>query len=142
MPHIVVVADSSRARIFTRDTVKLPLNEVETMTHPEGRLHEKDLVSDAPGKGAGKGGAGDHAFQDKVKPKEQETIEFAKRVADYLDASRKANKLNHLFIIAAPAFLGELRSHLSSETAGKIVLEVNKNLTQHSIEDITKHLSA
>lgn len=142
MPHIVVVADSSQARIFTRETVKLPLNEIETMTHPEGRMHEKDMVSDLPGKGTGKGGAGDHAFQGKVNPKEQEVIEFAKRVADYLDDARKSNKLNHLYIIAAPAFLGELRSHLSSETAGKIALEVNKNLTQQSVKDISSHLSA
>lgn len=140
MPHIIVVADSTRARIFTRDTVKLPLNEIETMAHPEGRMHEKDMVSDLPGKIAGKGGGGDHAVQVKVKPKEQEVNEFAKRIADYLDTARKANKLNHLFIISPPAFLGELRAHLSPETAGKIALEVNKNLTQHSIEDINSHL--
>ena len=142
MPHFVVVADSTRARIFTRDTVKVPLNEIETMAHPEGRMHEQDMVSDLPGKVAGKGGGGDHATQDKVKPKEHEIIEFAKRIADYLDAARKANKLNHLYIVSPPAFLGELRSHLSSETADKIALEVNKNLTQHSIDDISAHLSA
>lgn len=142
MPHIIVVADSTRARIFSRDTVKLPLKEIETMAHPEGRMHERDMVSDLPGKVAGKGGAGDHTTEDKVKPKEQEVIEFAKRIADYLDAARKANKLNHLYIISPPAFLGELRSQLNSETAAKIALEVNKNLTQHSVEDISNHLSA
>ena len=52
------------------------------------------------------------------------------------------NKLNHLYIIAAPAFLGELRAQMNSETLGKIALEVDKNLTQHSVEDIQKQLSA
>ena len=141
MSHIIVVADSSRARIFTADTTHSPLNEIETMAHPEGRIHEQDMVSDLPGKGSGKGGAGDHSFQGKVEPKKQEMVMFAKRIADYLDSTRKDNKMNKLYIIAAPAFLGELRSSLSPETSEKVVFELDKNLAHHSVEDISKHLS-
>ena len=137
---MIVVADSARARIFTADSAHSPLNEIETMAHPEGRMHEQDLVSDMPGKDLGKGGGGDHAFQEKIEPKEQEVIEFAKRVADYLDDARKANKLNKLLLVAAPAFLGELRTQLSNETSEKVVFELDKNITHHSIEDIRKHL--
>ncbi len=142
MEHMmIVVADSTRARIFTVDSAHSPLNEIETMAHPEGRVHEQNLVSDLPGKGSGKGGGGDHAYQEKIEPKREEMIEFAKRIADYLDETRKANKLNKLVIIAAPAFLGELRTHLSSETSEKIVFELDKNLAHHSEEDIRSHLS-
>lgn len=141
MSMMIVVADSARARIFTADSAHSPLNEIETMAHPEGRMHEQGMVSDMPGKDSGKGGGGDHAFQEKIEPKEQEMIEFAKRVADYLDDTRKANKLNKLLLVAAPAFLGELRTHLSNETSEKIVFELDKNLAQHSIEDIRQHLS-
>ena len=138
---MIVVADSSRARIFTADSDRSPLNEIETMAHPEGRMHEQNMVSDMPGKDAGKGGGGDHSFQEKVEPKKEEMIEFAKRVADYLDDARKANDLNKLILVAAPAFLGELRNHLSKETSEKIIYELDKNLAQHDVEDIRKHLS-
>jgi len=138
---MIVVADSSRARIFTVDTAHSPLNEIETLVHPEGRMHEQDMVSDLPGKDAGKGGAGDHAFQEKIEPKEHEMIAFAKRIADYLESARKANQLKKLVIIAAPEFLGELRKHLSTETSEKIVYELDKNIAHHSEEDIRKHLS-
>ena len=141
MTMMIVVADSSRARIFTADSARSPLNEIETMAHPEGRMHEQDMASDMPGKDAGKGGGGDHAFQEKIEPKEQEMIMFAKRVADYLEGARKANKLSQLIIAAAPEFLGELRTHLSSETSEKIVFELDKNIAQHSAEDIRQHLS-
>ena len=142
MKHMmIVVADSTRARIFTIDSAHSPLNEIETMAHPEGRVHEQNLVSDLPGKSSGKGGGGDHAYQEKIEPKREEMIEFAKRIADYLDETRKANNLNKLIIIAAPAFLGELRTHLSSETSEKIVFELDKNLAHHSEEDIRSHLS-
>ena len=141
MTMMIVVADSARARIFIADSARSPLNEIETMAHPEGRIHEQDMVSGMPGKGAGKGGGGDHAFQEKIEPKEQEMIMFAKRVADYLDDARKANNLNKLILVAAPAFLGELRTHLSSETSDKIVFELDKNIAHDSVEDIRKHLS-
>ena len=141
MKTMIVVADSSRARIFTADSAHAPLNEIETMAHPEGRMHEQNMVSDMPGKDSGKGGGGDHAYQEKIEPKKQEMIEFAKRIADYLDGARNANKLDKLLIVAAPAFLGELRTHLSAETSKKIAFELDKNLAQHDVEDIRKHLS-
>jgi len=104
-------------------------------------MHEHDMASDGPGKDSGKGGSGNHAYQEKVEPTKQEIIIFAKRIADYLDSIRKDNKMNKLFIIAAPAFLGELRTHLSSETSKKVFFELDKNLAHHSAEDISKHLS-
>lgn len=139
---MIVVADSSRARIFTSDSAHSSLNEIETMAHPEGRMHEQNMVSDQPGKDAGKGGSGNHAYQEIIEPKKQEMIVFAKRLADYLDDASKANKINKLSIIAAPEFLGELRTHLSSETSKKVVLELDKNLAHHSVEDIRQHLVA
>lgn len=141
MKHtMIVVADSTRARIFTTDSVHSPLQEIETMAHPEGRLHDRDLTSDLPGKDAGTGGSGGHAYQGKTDPKKHELAEFAKCVADHLNDVRTANKLSNLLLVAEPAFLGELRAHLSSETNEKIVFELDKNLTHHSPEDIRKHL--
>ena len=137
---IIVVADSTRARIFTADSAHSPLNEIETMAHPEGRLHDRDMTSDLPGKDSAGDGAGGHAYQNETDPKRYEQAEFAKRVANYLEESRKANKLSNLLIVAAPAFLGELRSHLSSETRDKIVFELDKNIADHSHEDSRKHL--
>lgn len=137
---MIIVADSTRARIFTTDSTHSPLDEIETLAHPEGRMHEQDMVSDMPGTGAGKGGAGDHTYQEKIEPKQQEMMAFAKRIADYLDDTRKANKLEKLLLIASPEFLGELRNNLSNETREKVSFELDKNLAHHSVEDIRKHL--
>ena len=43
----IVVADSSRARIFSKNG-RTPLREEAGFIHPESRLHEQDLTSDAP----------------------------------------------------------------------------------------------
>lgn len=140
-PITVVVADSTRARFFLADSIHSSLDEVETMVNPEGRMREQDLVSDMPGKSRGKGGGGDHAFQEKVEPKKEEMIGFAKRIAEHLDTLRKNNDLHNLYLISAPAFLGELRHHLSKETSETIVFELDKNLAHHDENDISKHLA-
>jgi len=140
MKSTIVVADSTRARIFNADSTNSVFKEIETMAHPEGRMHEQNMTSDSPGKGSGKGGGGDHSYQEKMEPKEHEIVVFAKRIAAYLDGMRKANKLINLMLIAAPAFLGELRTHLSKDTSEKIIFELNKNIAHHSVEDIRKHL--
>ena len=137
---MIVVADSTRARIFTTDSASSPLNEIEVMAHPEGRLHDRDITSDLPGKGVGGQGSGGHAYQEETDPKKHELVEFAKRLATYLDDARNANKLSNLLVVAAPSFLGELRAHLSSATNEKIVFELDKNLTHHSVEEIRQHL--
>lgn len=138
MSSIVVVADSSCSRIFSRDASKNSLNELETIVHPEARLHQQDLVSDTSGKNTSESGG--HAYQNKTDPKQKETIDFAKRTARYLDEVRNTNKLDRLSIIAPPGFLGELRKQLSDETKEKIIFELDKNLTRHSISDIQSHL--
>ncbi|MFC1589584.1 host attachment protein [Pseudomonadota bacterium] len=137
---MIVVADSTCARIFTADSAKSPLIEIETLAHPEGRLHDKDMTSDLPGKSVGGDGSGGHAYQNQTDPKKYELTAFAKRVADHLDSARNANKLSNLLLVAGPAFLGELRTHLSTATSEKVVFELDKNLAHQSPADIRKHL--
>ena len=136
---MVVVADSCRARFFTIDSSNSPLHEIKTMAHPEGRLHEQDMVSDLPGKNSGTTDS-NHAYQQTIDPKQEEIIVFSKRITDYLEDARKANKIRNLYIVAAPSFLGELRKDMSTEINKMISFELDKNLTQHNLEDIRKHL--
>lgn len=136
---MIVVANSTSSRIFTMESAKSPLREVETLVNPAGRMHEKDMVSDLPGKNPGVGG-NKHAFHEKIEPKQHEMSSFAKRVAEYLDDARKSKKLGKLLLVAEPSFLGELRSKLSDELLDKIIFESDKNITTHSIDDIRSHL--
>jgi len=137
---MIIVANSSRARIFSTDSPSSPLQEIETISHPEGRMHEQDMLSDSPGKMSGAGKGSSHAFQDKTEPKQQEVIDFAKRISVYLESARTSEKIISLIIVAAPAFLGELRKHMSAELNEMVAFELDKNLTQHSIDDIRNHL--
>ena len=136
----LVVADSSKARIFKVDTRTGPIEEIESIVHTQSRLHEQKMTSDLPGRSNGTGGAGGHAYQDEVSPKEQENINFAREVANELDAARKDNKFKQFILVAAPGFLGSLRHQLNSQTQKLACFELAKNLSQLNARDIRQHL--
>ena len=138
---MIVVADSTRARIFTQDVDNRDvLIELEDMLHPEGRLHEIDMTSDLPGKESRSPGAGGHVYDNKDHPKKHQQVSFAKRVSTYLDSERKANKISRLLLLVAPQFLGELRAQFSNELKKLIAFELPKNLAAHDAADIAKHI--
>lgn len=143
MPNItwVVVADSSRARIFKAETALGPLQELAALAHPEGRLHAQDLTSDLPGRAFDSSGLGGrHAMEQNIDPKENEALKFARQIAEYLENGQNENQFTKLVLVAAPKFLGYLRQSLSDRVVELVSWEIDKNLVQQNAEDIRRHL--
>ena len=61
---------------------------------------------------------------------------FAMGVADVLNKWVLTNKVEHLFVIAAPKTLGQLRKGWHKETEGRLVGELAMDLTGHSTDQI------
>ncbi len=139
-PVWILVADSSQARIFSAENSQADLIEIETLFHPEGRLHEQNMDSDLPGKNSGSQGAGGHAYSDENSPKEQEEINFALRVANHLSDELNQNKYERLYMVAAPAFLGDLRNAISTRVEKHVAFSLGKNIVTLSPEDIRAYL--
>lgn len=136
----VVVAESSSARILTTHSRIGPFIEHDTLLRPEARLKERDLTSDLPGRSFDSAGAGRHALETAIRPRQQQTLEFADHVAEYLNKAYIRHEYGQLIIIAAPAFLGLLRKQLSNQAVSSIVLELDKNLGHHTSEEIRRYL--
>jgi protein required for attachment to host cells len=135
----VLVADSSRARLFVAASHTSPLTEFEAITHAESKQHEQKITSDLPGHQAGSDGR-HHSVGSETDPKKYEAMQFARQLAKHLEDARIKHIFTQLVIVAAPAFLGQLREQLSPEVTKLVTLEVDKNLSQHSAEDIRQHL--
>lgn len=153
----LMVADSARARLFEVDRhlgqtpgpgkgATFPeddswsLIELTELIHPSSRLHERDMASDAPGLSSVHGMHSKFGMEEKVPPKEEEGIRFAKEVAEVLKA--QLVRYDQLYVIAAPHFLGLLRADLDKAVAAKMVKEIDKDLSRHSVEDIRASLPA
>ncbi|MDI1230761.1 MAG: host attachment protein [Methylobacter sp.] len=135
----ILVADSTRARIFTADTSASPLEEIEDFSHTESRLHDRDITSDLPGKIKSVGGGG-HAFEQPTDPKKHEADNFAHIIAQYLEDAHNTNRFEQLLLVASPSFLGLLRNHLSEQVRKLVRFELNKEITMLSVADIRQHL--
>ena len=135
----IVAADSSRARIFSAESQQ-ELHEIEVLSHSESRLQEQQLQADQPGRTFDSRGDGRHAYVQETDPKKNEANKFAHQVSDYLNEANKKNRFDRMVIIAAPAFLGQLREVLPKGVAQKVSESVAKNVTTMSPEQIREHL--
>lgn len=137
--HWIVVADRSKARIFTVSESRGALQEVETLEHPEGREHSRNVNADRQGRAFDSSGQGRHAMGASVEPMEQDAIRFSKEVSEHLKAACHKGHCERLMLVAGPAFLGLLRKQLNTPP-GITIAEIEKNLGHFDAREIRSHL--
>ncbi len=137
----IVVADASRARIFTADKAAGPLTEIETLNNPEARLHEGDLVTDRGGRGSnGNGGGARHGYGNANQAKDEAANRFAAEVCRHLEKGRTGHAFGSLYVMAAPSFLGMLRKHQSDALRGLVKEEIASDLSTQNADRIRARL--
>ena len=136
----ILVAESSRAKFYAAKNRKGPITEIEALAHPEGRLHEGDLVSDSAGSDGGSVGQGRHLMNDKISAKQQQAFGFARTIAHRLDSARNKGEFSKLILVAPPSFLGMLRDNLSKEVMAMVSNQVDKNLVLKPAETVREYL--
>jgi protein required for attachment to host cells len=135
----IIAADSSRARILQVTDRDEHLQEIDDLLNPEGRVHDRELISDAHPRFHGTRGPG----SDREEPSaaEHATELFAKRVGEYLDKARTAQRYDRLHLIAAPKFLGQLRKELGKEVQKLVAEELPKDLSWLNAREIQQSLA-
>lgn len=136
----VVVANRAIARVLQAETPLGPLTPLEIIEHPEGRMHDRELVTDRPGRTFDRFGPHRHAADPDVEPGEHEAQRFAIMLVERLRQARATGRCDRLILVAPPKFLGRLRAHLDAPTQRAVVLEVDKDLAHLEPEQIRPHL--
>jgi protein required for attachment to host cells len=136
----ILVANSCKAKIYKKD--KKTLVEIKQFEHLEGRMHNRDLVDDKPGRDFESVGSARHSLEPHHSPHENEMMIFARELASYLEQARNQNEYERLYIAANPNLLGKLRQVLDSGTAKLIQAEIDKDLTQLKPDEIFNHFLA
>lgn len=111
-----------------------------TFDNPGARAKQMDFTSDRLGRSFDSHGEGRHAMEVEVEPKEQEQIRFAKLIADRLEKGRVDNDFERFVVVAAPAFLGQLRANFGAPLSSLVSLEVDKDYTALRPEDLRARL--
>jgi len=141
----VLVADQSEARFYDlagQDGLTL----VGRLEDPLAHLHDRDLVSDRPGRkfdrapltGGRRGATAHHATGGEASPRKHEAESFARRIATELEHARQRGDFDGLIVMSGPGFLGLLRAALPESI--QVVAVVAKDLLHQDIHAIIGHL--
>lgn len=133
----IVVADSSRARVFEQGDKHL--REIEDMLNPgarsgmlrkddDGKLHDRNERIQG------------HVIEPPTGPAAHENEVFARSIGHYLDQARNAHRYDRLRLIAAPKFLGLMRGKLNKEVQKMIAQELPKDISMFSLHQIEAYL--
>lgn len=137
----ILVADRARARLFESKGPKGPLLEVQSFSHPEGRLAERDLARDRPPRTHESMGSDRHAIEPHTSERDKSDDQFARELHGVLEKGRVEHSYEKLVLIAPPRFLGTLHATLGKHVSACIVTEVAKDLTQSDVETIAANLN-
>jgi len=112
----IVVADESRANIYTREARSAPLVELLSLENETGRKKTGEIISDRGGRSFDSVGAGRHTMAaEKTDPKKHAATAFAKQIAERIGKVTHDGSCRGYALIAAPRFLGMLRDATSKK---------------------------
>ncbi|WP_158755078.1 host attachment family protein [Dyella sp. S184] len=125
----VVVADGTQARLFHN------LGKQDALQLKQDDLIKPDVVDEQ-----GQGPSGHRPPE--ASPEQTDEATFAKQLVHRLNAAALKQEFEHLFLIADPKTMGEIRPQLHAETSKRLTGELTKTLTNSTLEDIEKILKA
>lgn len=141
LPHraLVLVADGTKV-LFLRNHGDQNQIDLRTESH-DAREDRKDreIKTDAPGTQSQRFGDGRPAM-DETDFHQQEEDRWMKDAADELKKRALRNDFDALAVIAPPKALGVLKKSLHKEVQKRIVLSINKEMTDRPIPDIEELL--
>lgn len=141
IPHkaLVLVADGRKFLLLRnigdwRDPVLVFEGNGE-MENPPTQMQGTDL----PGRSASYGSA--RSAMEQTDFHQLEEDRFAGDIAGLLDRLAVAGDFEKLIVVAPPRTLAGLRKRFSRTLSGRIIAEINKDLTKHPVTDIAAILT-
>lgn len=141
IPHgaLVFVGDGKKM-LFLRNQGDSDLLDLRTESHDErADPMDREIKTDAPGAQSPRVGIGRDTMEE-ADFHQQGEDRWVKDSAEELNRRALSNDFNALVIVAPPKALGVLRKKLHKETERRIVLTVNKEMTDRPIPDIEELL--
>jgi protein required for attachment to host cells len=139
----ILIADSSRANLFTTELPEQSWALLEKFEHPEGGEPSREIeVSSPPGRMLQNKSLGGRrsAMEPRTTPKEAEAQRFAARLADYLETAIANRRFDDLVLVAPPHFLGVLHGALGAQAGKRLRATIDKDLSMLEASDVRQRL--
>ncbi|MCE9508292.1 MAG: host attachment protein [Alphaproteobacteria bacterium] len=138
IPRIwILVADKHIAKIFRKKGEHLEFlgDAVPEIVHDDPTNKSVGRVVSSSG------GSVHHKYEPHMDASQQESLSFARALADWLEKAVQEDAFDRFVLVAPPHILGDLRKTMSKEVHTRIVAEVNKELTKHDEASLLKELA-
>lgn len=133
----VLVADGEKA-LFLRNITDAQNPHLEVIRKEEqDNPPTREQAANRPGR-MHDGGPGQKSAFDDTDWHELAKDRFAAELADMLYTRAHKGRFDRIVLVAAPGILGELRNKLHQEVQSRVVGEIPKTLTNHTLDDIEK----
>jgi protein required for attachment to host cells len=135
-----VIADGGHAR-FARPAPDNALHTFEAVDSATVHKHDRDLVSDRPGRAFESGAsAARHAYVPRTDPHELAKQQFAELIAERINAESAADVFHELVVVAPASILAEITAALDAPTRAKLVGSLAKDLVKTPDHELQPHL--
>ncbi|TCS36036.1 protein required for attachment to host cells [Paucimonas lemoignei] len=144
----IVSANASRARFFSQMQTEDHLEEVNDMINDAVRQRmleasETDKLgpTSATKSMHNTGGATPNKLYEPAQTPDQHQAElFARDIINYLLQSHREGRFQQLSLVVSPKFLGMLRSLMPAELESVVSMELNKDYTQFSGDQLLEQI--
>lgn len=133
---LVLIADGEKALFIRNEGDAKTLHFVVERKKEQDNPPDREQSANRPGRMFD--GTGHKSAVDDTDWHELAKDRFAEDLAQILYERAHRGDFDHLIIVADPSTLGTLRDNLHQEVSDKLIAEIDKNLTNHSMEDIER----
>lgn len=137
---LVLLANDATARLFENAGPGKGLTEIEDLS--ASMVDAEVRYADRPGRSSGANRVAQHAFSDQAEAEELQSREAFVRVLVEETTDRfRTGGYERFVMAAAPATLGALRAHLPEVLKKALVLDLDKDFTRQSPDEVVKRVA-
>ena len=136
----ILVADGARARILQSEGWGTGLTPVPGQAREMNNPPTREQGTERPGRVQESANSARHAMAPRVDWHRYEKHLFAAELAGVLNRAGHEKAFDRLVIVAPPSTLGDLRAKLDKNTRKRVTAELDKDLTNESLDDLQAQL--
>lgn len=138
----IILINGNHARFARHIGVGNGLEEITSLEMLQDVMKAQDIDSDRPGRAFASGSAGRSAMESTSDPVARRELDFITDLSNTLSQKAQAKEFDRLVIIAEPRALGAFRKVISPRLAQLIYAEIDKDLTNLPISELSNHLES
>jgi protein required for attachment to host cells len=135
-----IVADARTVRVFEGSPPGRALAEVAVFRNQADGHHERDLVSDRPGRVVNSASGARQAYEPKVLASQRVMQTWLRTIGPSLRALLEGRSNESVVLVASPRMLAQLRRALPAAVSKRVAGELRLDLAQQPLGQLKKRL--